>query len=65
MKPYSPERKAAVIARMLPPHNQSVNQIARQEGIPPKTLYHWRSSAGITEPALSAGGNSPQEWSPG
>lgn len=65
MKSYSPERKAAVIARMLPPHNQSVNQIARQEGIPPKTLYHWRSSAGITEPALSAGENSPREWSQG
>ncbi|MCS4267291.1 hypothetical protein M2406_003009 [Serratia sp. BIGb0163] len=30
---YPTERKAAVIARMLPPHNQSVNQIARQEGI--------------------------------
>lgn len=65
MKSYSPERKAAVIARMLPPHNQSVNQIARQEGIPPKTLYHWRSSAGITEPALSTGENSPREWSQG
>jgi transposase-like protein len=56
MKPYSPERKAAVITRMLPPQNQSVNQMARQEA-PPKILYHWRSSAGITEPALSSGEN--------
>jgi transposase-like protein len=60
---YSTERKAAVIARMLPPHNQSVNQIARQEGIPPKTLYHWRSSAGIAESALFTRENSPREWS--
>ncbi|WP_440862528.1 transposase [Symbiopectobacterium purcellii] len=47
MKTYSPERKAAVIARMMPPHNQSVVQIARSEGIPTNTLYAWRSQAGI------------------
>ncbi|KDA92044.1 hypothetical protein T296_23380 [Pantoea agglomerans Eh318] len=27
MGSYSPERKAAVIARMLPPHNQSIYQL--------------------------------------
>lgn len=63
MAVYSTERKAAVIAKMLTPHNQSINQIARQESIPPKTLYHWRSSAGIAEPALSNRENSPHEWS--
>lgn len=47
MKTYSPERKAAVIARMLPPHNQSVVQIARAEGIPINTLYTWRSQSGV------------------
>ncbi len=30
MGSYSPERKAAVIARMLPPHSQSIYQISRQ-----------------------------------
>ncbi len=34
MGSYSPERKAAVIARMLPPHSQSIYQISRLEGIP-------------------------------
>ncbi|HIB1590418.1 TPA: hypothetical protein ACWV6B_002802 [Salmonella enterica subsp. enterica serovar Muenchen] len=43
MGSYSPERKAAVLARMLPPHSQSVYQISRQEGIPVNTLYGWRS----------------------
>ncbi|WP_259220277.1 IS3 family transposase [Serratia sp. BIGb0234] len=47
MKTYSPERKAAVIARMLPPHNQSVVHIARAEGIPINTLYTWRSQSGV------------------
>ncbi|HDX8941043.1 hypothetical protein ABN154_30695 [Klebsiella michiganensis] len=31
MGSYSPERKAAVIARMLPPHSQSIYKISRQE----------------------------------
>ena len=48
MGSYSPERKAAVLARMLPPHSQSVYQISRQEGIPVNTLYGWRSQAGIS-----------------
>ncbi len=41
MNTYSPERKAALIARMMPPHNQPVVQLARSEGIPANTLYAW------------------------
>lgn len=64
MGSYSPERKAAVIARMLPPHNQSIYQISRQEGIPANTLYGWRSQAGIsTTQAADDAGTSPREWS--
>lgn len=63
MKTYSPERKAAVIARMLPPHNQSVGQLSRLEGIPPKTLYHWRSEAGIAGLPVSEEKMPPREWS--
>ena len=64
MGSYSPERKAAVIARMLPPHSQSIYQISRLEGIPANTLYGWRSQAGIsTQQATDDGGKSPREWS--
>lgn len=64
MGSYSPERKAAVIARMLPPHSQSIYQISRQEGIPANTLYGWRSQAGISPPqANDDPGKSPREWS--
>ncbi|WP_440864123.1 transposase [Symbiopectobacterium purcellii] len=63
MKIYSPERKAAVIARMLPPHNQPVSQLSRQEAIPIKTLYHWRSEAGISTLPVSAEKTPPGEWS--
>ena len=64
MGSYSPERKAALIARMLPPHSQSIYQISRQEGIPANTLYGWRSQAGISTPkATDDDGKLPREWS--
>lgn len=63
MNIYSPERKAAVIARMLPPHNLSVNEIARQEGIPANTLYGWRSQAGVSAQGADSGLKPPQQWS--
>ncbi|WP_261169165.1 transposase, partial [Serratia ficaria] len=59
MNTYSPERKAALIARMMPPHNQPVVQLARSEGIPANTLYAWRSQAGVRV----AESQSPGEWS--
>lgn len=59
MNTCSPERKAALIARMMPPHNQSVVQIARSEGIPANTLYAWRTQAGVG----AAESQSPAEWS--
>jgi len=33
MPSYSEERKAAVLKKMLPPHNQSVAEVSREEGI--------------------------------
>lgn len=45
MKRYSPERKAAVLAKLLPPYNMTVTALAQQEGISEATLYHWRVQA--------------------
>ena len=42
MKQYSEEFKTAMIAKMLPPHNVSVPELASQTGIPKDTLYAWR-----------------------
>lgn len=33
MPRYSPERKEALLKKLLPPHNLSVAEVARQEGI--------------------------------
>jgi len=30
---YSPERKEAVLRKMLPPHNRSIPELAEEEGI--------------------------------
>ena len=42
---YSPELKANIIARMLPPNNVSVPDLARETQIPKDTLYCWRQQA--------------------
>lgn len=35
---YSKELKDAMVAKMLPPNNQSISRISKQEGIPQATL---------------------------
>jgi len=42
---YSPEFKANIIAKMLPPNNVSVPDLAGETQIPKDTLYCWRSKA--------------------
>jgi transposase len=39
---YSEEFKASIIARLLPPNNASVAEVAKETGIPKDTLYTWR-----------------------
>jgi transposase len=43
MSSYSPERKAALIKKLLLPQNMSVAELSRQEGIAPAALYAWRT----------------------
>ena len=49
MSSYPPERKTALIRKLLPPQNMSVAELSRQEGISQATLYAWRTK-------LKAGG---------
>lgn len=42
---YSPELKDALIRRMLPPNNESITKISREEGISEQTLRNWRDKA--------------------
>ena len=38
---YSPERKEAVLRKLLPPGNRAIADVAREEGISEGTLYNW------------------------
>lgn len=42
---YSPEFKASIIAKMLPPNNVPVPQLVQETNIPKDTLYSWRAKA--------------------
>jgi len=59
---YSPERKAAVLKRMLPPANMAIRQLSQEEGISEATLHKWRAEArgkGQLLPNADAG---PEGW---
>ena len=60
---YSPELKEAILRRMLPPSNESITKISREEGISEQTLRNWRDKArseGIAAPGIEGG---PEKWS--
>ena len=60
---YSPERKASVLKRMLPPNNMAIRQLSQDEGISEATLHKWRTEArgkGHLLPDADAG---PEGWS--
>ena len=42
---YSPEFKEAMLRRMLPPNNESIKKIAKEEGLSEQTLRNWRDKA--------------------
>lgn len=63
MAKYPEERKQAVLSKLLPPNNQSVQEVAVQEGICDKTLYNWLNQ--LREEGLPVPGNekNAQKWS--
>lgn len=62
MTGYSPERKAAVLKKLLPPGNLSVAELSRQEGISDVTLYTWRRQAMGRGEVVSGSGKLPAHW---
>jgi len=63
MPSYSEERKAAVLKKMLPPHNQSVAEVSREEGISDATLYNWRTQAKEQGLPVPGSGKTSDQWS--
>ena len=60
---YSEERKEAVLKKLLPPHNRSIQALAEEEGISAATLYSWRKAARRQGRLLPVGANEPEGWS--
>jgi len=60
---YSSERREAVLKKMLPPHNKSIAELAREEGICEATLYNWRKEARTKGRLMPDGDTGPAGWS--
>ena len=60
---YSTERKEAVLRKKVPPHNRSIKQLAREEGISEATLFYWRSKACEKKLLLPDSNSGPENWS--
>jgi transposase-like protein len=64
MPSYADERREAVVAKLLPPRNLSVSEVARQEGISVATIYKWRKEAREQGRCLpNAGDGGAAAWS--
>ena len=65
---YSQERKPsaelrpkqAVLAKLAPPHQRTVKDVAAEEGISPATLYHWRQQARLNGGLFPDDGAAPE-----
>ena len=63
MSHYSPERKEAVLKKLLPPHNRTVTEVSAQEGIATATLYNWRTQAKLKGVPVPGRSKSSDDWS--
>ena len=60
---YSPERKAAVLKRMMPPNTTAIRQLSQEEGISEATLHKWRAEARSKVQLLPDADAGPEGWS--
>lgn len=63
MPSYAPERKEALLRKLLPPHNLPVAELARQEGMSEQTLYNWRKQAKAGGAAVPGDQKLTDNWS--
>ncbi|WP_376695212.1 transposase [Wenzhouxiangella sp. EGI_FJ10305] len=60
---YSEERRQAVLAKVCPPHNRTVLEVAAEEGISEATVYNWRKQARERGELYPDAGSDAQGWS--
>jgi transposase-like protein len=59
---YSKELKQSIVAKMIPPNNQSLNHIQQETGIPIGTLQKWRMQIREEGTAAPAGEQVSEQW---
>ena len=59
---YSPERKEAVLRKMMPPHNRTIKELAKEERISEATLYNWRKQARDKGLLMPDADTMPEGW---
>ncbi|MGQ5287931.1 IS3 family transposase [Pectobacterium actinidiae] len=64
MKRVYPERKASILAKLLPPYNMAVAAVAQMEGISEATLYNWRNQAKSEGKPVPGAEKTTDQWSP-
>ncbi len=62
MPRYSEERKAAVLQKLLPPNNQPVPRVSKEEGISEVTLYTWRTQVKEEGIPVPGSGKQTDDW---
>ena len=59
---YSQKQKEAIVKRMMPPNNESVAPIAKEERISDVTLHKWRKEARAVGMATPGNGQTSDKW---
>lgn len=59
---YPLERKESVLKKMLPPNQQSIPSLSKEEGISEATLYLWRNAARESGRLMPDHDNTPEGW---
>jgi transposase-like protein len=60
---YSRKFKDAMLKRMLPPNNEAIAKISKEEGISEQTLRNWRDKARKNGYAVPGTDAQPDDWS--
>ncbi|UTV26398.1 IS3 family transposase [Photobacterium atrarenae] len=63
MPRYSEERKAAILKKLLPPHNKTIPEVAAEEHISEATLYNWRSKLRSEGKPVPGSEKNSEQWS--
>jgi len=63
MKRISPERRAATLAKLLPPDTKTVTAVAQMERISKATLYNWRNQAKSEGKPVPGAEKNSEQWS--